>query len=130
MNPLAKAMSSASSGMDAQAFRLRVVSENISNADTPGYQRKQLTFNSIMDNQTKAERVEVGRITLDRSEGKTVFDPAHPLSDDQGYVTFSNVNMITEIADASEAGRSYEANLTTFQQAREMYGSLIDLLRR
>ena len=130
MNPLSKAMSAASSGMDAQAYRLQVVSENISNADTPGYQRKMLSFQSILDGITKTGEVEVGQISLDTREGEREFDPGHPLADDQGYVTFSNVTMMTELADAREAGRSYEANLATFKQAREMYGSLIDLLRR
>ncbi len=130
MNPLAKAMSSASSGMDAQSFRLRVVSENISNADTHGYQRKLLTFNSIFDQRTGAEQVAVGKIDFDTSPGEQLFDPTHPLANEDGFVTFSNVEMMTEIADAKEAGRSYEANLATFQQARDMYGSLIDLLRR
>ncbi len=130
MNPLAKAMASASSGMDTQAFRLRVVSENISNADTHGYQRKLLSFRSIYDGQSGAEKVTVGRIDLDTREGEREYDPGHPLADENGFVTFSNVEMMTEIADAKEAGRSYEANLATFQQAREMYGSLIDLLRR
>ncbi len=130
MNPLAKAMSSAASGMDAQAFRLRVVSENISNADTHGYQRKLISFRSIYDTQSGAERVSIGRIDLDSREGEREFDPGHPLADEEGYITYSNVEMMTEIADAKEAGRSYEANLATFQQAREMYGTLIDLLRR
>lgn len=130
MNPLNKAMSSAASGMDAQAFRLRVVSENISNADTHGYQRKLLSFKSIVDNLSGAGGVAVGGVSLDSSEGEQQFDPGHPLADENGYVTFSNVEMMTELADAREAGRSYEANLATFKQAREMYGSLIDLLRR
>ena len=130
MNPLAKAMSSASSGMDAQAFRLRVVSENISNADTAGYQRKMITFDSVFDRTTGAERVSVGRLDLDQTPGELKFDPSHPLANEEGFVTFSNVKMMNEIADAKEAGRSYEANLTTFKQAKEMYGSLIDLLKR
>ena len=130
MNPLTKAMSSASSGMDAQAYRLRVVSENISNADTHGYQRKLLTFQSIFDHNTGAERVSVSHLGLDQSLGEQEFNPSHPLADQDGFVTLSNVEMMTEIADAKEAGRSYEANLATFKQAKEMYQGLIDLLRR
>ncbi len=129
-NSIAKAMSAASSGMDAQAFRLRVVSENLSNADTHGYQRKLLTFKNEFDAVRNQIGVQVGDVTLDRSQGETIFDPNHPLADAQGYVAMSNVDMMIELADAREAGRSYEANLTTFKQATQMYASLLDLLRR
>jgi len=129
-NSIAKAMAAASSGMNAQSFRLRVVSENLSNADTHGYQRKLVTFESEMDAITQQGRVKVDDVMLDRSPGEVLFEPAHPLANDEGYVTLSNVDMMIELADAREAGRSYEANLTTFKQAAEMYGGLINLLRR
>lgn len=129
-NSISKAMASASSGMNAQSFRLRVVSENLSNADTHGYQRKLVTFDNAMDAVTGQANVKVDDVTLDRSVGDVLFDPAHPLADGQGYVTLSNVDMMIELADAREAGRSYEANLTTFKQAAEMYSGLINLLRR
>ena len=123
-------MSAASQGMTAQAFRLRVVSENLSNADTHGYQRKLLTFGNVFDRTTGIEGVKVQDVTLDPTEGEVRFEPNHPLADDQGYVVLSNVNLMIEIADAREAGRSYEANLTTFRQATQMYRSLLDLLPR
>lgn len=130
MNALKGAMSAASSGMGAQAFRIRIVSENISNADTHGYQRKLISFRSMVDAVSGQQNLSIGDVTLDRKPGKQVYDPAHPFANQEGYVTFSNVEMMIELADAREASRSYEANLTTFQQARQMYGSLIDLLRR
>ena len=129
-NSIAKAMSAASSGMDAQAFRLRVVSENLSNADTHGYQRKLITFKNEFDSVRNQVAVQVDDVTLDRSQGEVIFDPDHPLANGEGYVTMSNVDMMIELADAREAGRSYEANLTTFKQATQMYTSLLDLLRR
>jgi flagellar basal-body rod protein FlgC len=58
------------------------------------------------------------------------FDPEHPMADADGYVTMSNVSLVTELADMREANRSYEANLNSFQQARTMYRSLLDVLRR
>lgn len=127
---ISKAMFSASKGMSAQAFRLRVSSENLSNADTHGYQRKLVTFKDEFDATARLMGVEVDGVTLDRSPGEVLFEPEHPLANAEGYVTLSNVNMMIEIADAREAGRSYEANLTTFKQATQMYSSLIDLLRR
>jgi flagellar basal-body rod protein FlgC len=123
-------MMAASQGMNAQSFRMRVVSENLSNADTHGYQRKQLSFKNEMDRVTGQTGVKVDSVSLDRSEGERLYDPAHPLADDQGFVVMSNVDMMIELSDAREAGRSYEANLSTFKQASQMYGSLINLLRR
>jgi flagellar basal-body rod protein FlgC len=130
MNPLKNAMAAAAQGMNSQSFRLQVTSENISNADTHGYQRKLVTFENVMDGLAASKDRQPGRVTLDTTPGELSYDPANPLANEEGYVTFSNVDLMTELADAREAGRSYEANLTSFQQARQMYGSLIDLLRR
>lgn len=130
IDSIKSAMMAASQGMNAQSFRMRVVSENLSNADTHGYQRKQLSFKNEMDRVTGQTGVKVDNVTLDRSEGERLYDPSHPLADDQGFVVLSNVDMMIELSDAREAGRSYEANLSTFKQAAQMYGSLINLLRR
>lgn len=107
-------------------MRLRHVSENVANADTPGYQRKIITFDQAMD----TGLVETGPVKLDRTEGARVFDPGHPMADESGYHDGSNVDLVIEIADAREAQRSYEANLKLFDQARQMTQSLFDLLRR
>ena len=130
MDALKKAMMAAASGMSTQSFRMRVVSENLSNADTNGYQRKLVSFRNEMDQVSGEEVLTVGRVREDKTPGDRVYEPFHPLADNEGYVTKSNVDMMIEMADAKEAGRSYEANLTSFQQARQMYSSLIDLLRR
>lgn len=129
-NSISKAMTASSSGMTAQAFRLRVVSENLSNADTHGYQRKLVSFKNEYNNVSQDVGVKVNDVTLDRSPGEILFDPSNPLANAEGYVTMSNVDMMIELADAREAGRTYEANLSTFKQATQMYSSLIDLLRR
>lgn len=130
MDSFSQAMSAAASGMDAQGFRMRIVSENIANVETPGYHRKLTTFGNVFDRDTGVSRVAVGRVSLDGSPVEERYDPSHPLADESGYVDMSNVNMVLELADAREAGRSYEANLATFKQAREMYSSLLDLLKR
>ncbi len=129
-NPIAAAMAAASQGMHAQSSRLRIVSENLSNADTHGYLRKQITFKNTFDSQLDGNRLSVDHVALDQTVGEKSFDPGNPLSDAQGYVTLSNVNMMIELADAREASRSYEANLSTFQQAQRMYSGLLDLIRR
>jgi len=128
-NSIFHAMNAASNGMDAQAHRLQVVSENLSNADTHGYKRKLITFENEMNRVTGQDEVKVGNVTLDQSQGDVLFDPAHPLANGEGYVTLSNVDMMIELTDAREASRSYEANLTTFKQAAQMYSGLISLLR-
>ena len=111
--------------MQAQAVRLRHVSENIANADTPGYHRKTVGFHELAEG-----LVATGPVRLDRSELRDVHDPGHPLADESGTYQSSNVDLVIEIADAREAQRSYEANLRMFDQARQMAQSLFELLRR
>ena len=130
MSDLLSSMNAASSGMDAQAARLRIVSENIANADTPGFRRKSLSFNDLVNNADDPRAVEAGRVSFDKAELEEVFDPSHPLADSEGYYDGSNVEMVIEIADAREAQRSYEANLRMFDQSRKMLTSLFELLQR
>lgn len=124
-----QAMSVASSGMKAQANRLRHVSENIANTDTPGYRRKAVTFQEVLRG-ADAGQVRTGGVQLDQTELERIFDPDHPLADGAGYYQGSNVNLLLEIADAREAQRSYEANLKMFDQVRQMSSALMELLRR
>jgi len=126
MSDLGTSLSLAASGMQAQASRLRHVSENIANADTPGYQRKTISFQEMAD----GTGVETGPVRLDRKALTRIYDPGHPLADETGHYDGSNVDLVTEVADAREAQRSYEANLRMFDQARQMSASLLDLLRR
>jgi len=131
MNELARTLSLASSGMKAQSERLRMVSENIANADTPGYRRKLTTFRSEPDplGQGPAS-VTTGPMTLDRRDLPRIHDPAHPMADPSGHYLGSNVDLVVEIADARQAQRSYEANLKMFDQARQMTTNLLELLRK
>jgi flagellar basal-body rod protein FlgC len=130
MQELFKAMASASAGMRAQSFRLRLIGENIANSDTPGYHRKKVAFHTVVDRATGASRVEPGRVRLDRSPFRESYEPGHPLADVRGVVAYSNVDPLVELADAREANRSYQAGLTIFDQARRMYGGALELLRR
>ena len=126
MSDLIKSLAIAASGMEAQAQRLRHVSENIANADTPGYQRKTISFRDAVD----GGGVVPGAVRLDRSELTNIYDPGHPLADETGHYDGSNVDLVIEVADAREAQRSYEANLRLFDQARQMTQSLFEILRR
>lgn len=127
MNPLKATMMQAVQGMELQSKRMGISSENISNVDTPGYRRKLLM---VAAQQTSGDQFMETRVRLDQSEGVRSFDPEHPMADADGYVIMSNVSLVTELADMREANRSYEANLNSFQQARTMYRSLLDVLRR
>ncbi|SFB05455.1 flagellar basal-body rod protein FlgC [Poseidonocella pacifica] len=128
MSDFSNALNVSASGLRAQATRLQHVSENIANADTPGYRRKSISFEAVRNGDEGA--VKTSRVNLDRSDLPSVFDPAHPLADDNGYYQGSNVDLIIEIADAREAQRSYEANLKMFDQVRQMSSGLMDLLRK
>lgn len=115
------------SGLRAQSTRLRLTAENIANAETPGYHRKTVSFESLAGD---PGAVAAGPVRLDPAAPERVHDPSHPLADAEGYVEGSNVNLLLEIADAREASRSYEANLKMFEQTRAMSSALLDLLRR
>jgi flagellar basal-body rod protein FlgC len=130
MSEFSNSLAVTASALKAQATRLRHVSENISNADTPGYRRKSVPFEAVRDIRSDVEQVETGRVRLDRSELEKIYDPSHPLADDSGHYDGSNVDLMIEIADAREAQRSYDANLKMFEQTRQMSSSLMDLLRK
>ncbi len=128
MTDFTSALALSTSGLRAQSARLRHVSENIANVDTPGYRRKTVTFET--DPNSAESTVSVGPVQLDQKELKSVFDPGHPLADENGNYQGSNVDLVIEIADAREAQRSYEANLKIFDQTRQMSDSLLELLRK
>lgn len=130
MSDLAKSMAVSATGLTAQAHRLNVVSQNIANVDTPGYQRKQSEFQSLFNTFDGSDGVVMDRISLDKSPLKKIYDPAHPMADTTGHYDGSNVDLMVEIADAREAQRSYEANLSSFDNARQMSRSLLELLKR
>ena len=134
MTDLIRTLSLSASGMEAQSRRLRHVSENIANADTPGYRRKMVPFREAVTHGAAqgAARgaVAAGPVRLDPRHLPRIFDPAHPMADGTGHYDGSNVDLVVEIADAREAQRSYEAYLRMFDQARQMSQSLLDLLRK
>ncbi|MEJ6393034.1 flagellar basal body rod protein FlgC [Gymnodinialimonas sp. 2305UL16-5] len=130
MTDFSNALSVAASGMRAQAQRLTHVSENIANADTPGYQRKVTSFEVERGMDAPEGSVRPGPVRLDRSELPLIYEPGHPMADETGHFEGSNVDLVIELADAREAQRSYEANLRIFDQIRQMSSSLNDLLRR
>ena len=130
MSDFSNALSIAASGMRAQTTRIGHLSENIANADTPGYQRKTISFEATIEKGRDIGTVTAGPVQLDQTPLAEIYDPAHPLANDTGHYNGSNVDLLVEITDAKEAQRSYEANLKMFDQVRQMSSSLLDLLRR
>ena len=136
MDPLTTALRVASTGLGAQSERLRVVSENLANAQSTGntpdenpYRRKTITFSSTPDRASGIAYVNTTAISSDPSEFPTEYMPGHQAADANGYVRMPNVNTLVEMADMREANRSYQANLQVIKQARELISMTIDLLR-
>ena len=119
-----------SSGMRGQSQRLTHIAENISNADTPGYRRKTVDFRAEVEAGRRTGAIETGPVRLDRKDLDRIHDPSHPMADGDGYYDGSNVDLVTELADAREAQRSYEANLKMFEQVRRMSSAILDILKR
>ena len=116
--------------MKAQSVRLRHISENIANADTPGYRRKLVEFEPQRAHGRDTGAVAAGRSQHDRAALPEIYDPGNPMAGEDGYYLGSNVDLVVEIADSREASRSYEANLKVFEQSRQMSSALLDLIRR
>lgn len=130
MDGLHQSTATSASGMKAQTERLRLISENIANSDTPGYRRKLATFENVVRSGRETGQVKTGPVELDQRALEQLYDPSNPMANAEGYLDGSNVELVIEIADAREAQRSYEANLRMFDQARKMRTSLLELLRR
>jgi flagellar basal-body rod protein FlgC len=126
-DPLQAALKIAGAGMDAQSARLRVISENVANAQSTGpsagadpYQRKTITF---------VPTVRVKSIGVDETPFKVELDPGNPAADDKGYVKMPNVDLLFELADLREANRSYEANLQVVKQSADILNQTVSLLK-
>jgi len=135
MDEISATMQISAAGMRAQSARLRIVAENLANAnstaaapDADPYRRKAPIFSSFVDRALGAELVEVSRVALDPSDFTLHFDPSHPAANAEGYVLLPNVNPLVEMMDLREAQRSYEANLGALDTMRAMAASTLRIL--
>jgi flagellar basal-body rod protein FlgC len=126
----------AGSGMEVQSTRLRVISENVANAEstgtTPGanpYARKTISFENEMDRASGVQTVHIRRIGVDDQPFRIELDPGNPAADEKGFVKLPNVNLLVELADMREANRSYEANLQVVKQSGDLTSMTIGLLK-
>jgi flagellar basal-body rod protein FlgC len=131
-----KTMGIAASGLRAQAGRMRIISENIANADSSAssptqdpYRRKIATFNTELDRSLGVPVVEMGKVEFDKSEFKSKFEPGHPAADSNGNVKYPNINSLVEMTDMREAQRSYEANINVISATRRMVQRTLDILK-
>ena len=136
MDDIIRTMRISGSGMRAQGQRLRVIAQNIANANSlpqePNenpYRRKILTFRNEFDRAVGLEMVKVNRVRADMSEFNRRYEPSHPAADADGYVLTPNVNTIIEMTDMREAQRSYEANMNVIKTSKSMLSSALELLR-
>jgi flagellar basal-body rod protein FlgC len=131
-----KALAIAASGLHAQVGRMRIISENIANADstsaTPGgdpYRRKIVTFTSELDHTLNADVVKLGPVEADKSDFLVRHEPGNPAADANGNVKYPNVNTLIEMTDLRDAQQSYESNLNVINATRRMLQRTIDILK-
>jgi flagellar basal-body rod protein FlgC len=131
-----KSIAIAATGLRAQSGRMRVISENIANADSTShnasadpYRRKIPSFTSEIDRSLDARVVKLGPVHTDKSAFATKHMPGHPAADASGHVKFPNVNTLVEMTDMREAQRSYEANVNVISATRRMLQRTIEILK-
>src|SRR5581483_3838711 len=131
-----KSMAIAASGLRAQAGRMRVISENVANADSTAqaagadpFRRKIATFSSRLDRELDANVVTLGPVRADPSDFVVKHEPGHPAADASGNVKYPNINPLIEMTDLREAQRSYEANINVIGATRRMIQRTLDILK-
>ena len=136
MTDLANSLYIASSGMAAQSERLKIIAQNIANADNVGqkpddtpYRRKIISFKNVMDKQLGVPRVQVSKIGVDSSEFRTKYDPTHPAANAEGYIFLPNVNSMIENGDLKEAERTYAANVNVVEVTKSMLQNTLGLIK-
>jgi flagellar basal-body rod protein FlgC len=135
------ALGISSTDLTAQRLRMDVTAENLANAQSVGYRRKDVVVQEMQSGNgfgaalagamgsPAGSGVEVSQVTQDNSPGKRIYDPSNPAADNQGYVRMPNVNPVTEMVDLIDASRAYESNVTAMQAAKQMFSKTLDLLR-
>ncbi len=136
MSDFLNSLKISASGLHAQSARMRVIAENIANADsaakTPNedpYRRRIPSLRAEFNSELNAYEVKIGKIQMDNSDFETKYEPGHPAADERGYVRYPNINSLVEQMDMREAQRTYEANLNVITASRQMMGRTLDILR-
>ncbi len=136
MTDMSTALQIAAAGMRAQTARMRIIAENVANADSTAldpngkpYQRKIPVFAEELDRASGTRLVHMVKAQKDSSDFRMVYDPGHPAADARGYVKYPNVNALVELMDMRQAQRSFEANISVIENSRAMLARTLELLR-
>jgi flagellar basal-body rod protein FlgC len=131
-----KSIAIAATGMRAEAGRMRVIAENIANADStaskPGgdpYRRRIVTFRTELDRDLDAHVVALGKVANDQSDFRIRHEPDNPMADAKGDVKYPNVNSLVEMTDFRDARRSYQANINVISSTKRMLQRTLDILK-
>lgn len=131
-----KSVEIAAHGGKFQAERIKIAAENMANEDStaviPGgdpYRRKVIFARNKFDKNLKTNVVITRKVDTDPSEFERKYDPYHPAADADGIVKYPNVNRMIERADASEAQRSYEANLSIIEMSNSLMQKTVEAIR-
>jgi flagellar basal-body rod protein FlgC len=131
-----KSIAVAATGIRAQSGRMRIISENLANADSIAtsaggdpYRRRIVTFHAELDRDLDAHVVRLGRVEGDKSDFRMRHEPDNPMADAKGDVKYPNVNTLVEMTDLRDAQRSYEANLNVITATRRMLQRTLDILK-
>lgn len=123
-------------GLGAQSARLKVVAQNIANAESVGtragaqpYRRQTISFKETLDKETGLKTVQPGKVSKDQSDFVKRYEPTNPEADEQGYVMYPNVNSVVEMVDMREARRGYEANLNVIEASKSMFSDTLNLIK-
>ena len=137
MSSISDVMSIAASGMRAQSARMRVIAENVANAEstaqTPGgdpYRRQVPVFAAEVDRERDLETVRMTKVAPDISDFTLKYEPGHPAANEEGYVAYPNVSSLVELMDMRTAQRAYEANINMMETSRSMVTRALDVIRR
>jgi flagellar basal-body rod protein FlgC len=134
VQPSNLAMAVAATALQAQQARMRIIAENLANADStsqaPGGDpyRRQVPVFAPAKVAGGGQGVKMSRVVADQSDFTTEYAPGHPGADAKGYVKLPNVDPLMEALDMQEAQRAYQANLNVIETAREMDGSTLSIL--
>ena len=135
-NDFIRSLTIAASGLHAQLGRMRIITENIANADSTAstaggdpYRRRIVTFASELDSAVGADVVRLGPVQTDKSDFRIKHEPGNPAADANGDVRYPNVNTLVELTDLRDAQRSYESNLNVISATRRMLQRTIDILK-
>lgn len=125
-----------SAGLGAQSARLKIIAQNIANAESVGtragaepYRRQTISFKEVMDKETGARLVQPQKVSKDTSSFSRRYEPSNPEADENGYVLYPNVNSMVEMVDMREARRGYEANLNVIEASKSMFNDTLNLIR-